>query len=156
MKKIGEKIASAIRVIITALLWVATAMYFYILLFSDYAMRKRTLLLLMFLVIVVLVVTLSIMIWRAYNFRRFGKRDRRKSASPVTIEEIGSLFGLSNISVEALRTSSSLTLAVARRYDRDKEYEVLTITGGGARHRVSRPAVPQNSSAYTRAEDSSG
>ena len=41
---------------------------------------------------VVLIVFLTLRLWGYYNYMRFGKKDRRKSAPPTTVEQLSEFF----------------------------------------------------------------
>lgn len=50
-----------------------------------------------------LIITLYLICWRQYNFRRFGKKDRRKFPNDVTDEELAEHFKLDVSEVQKLK-----------------------------------------------------
>ena len=51
-----------------------------------------------------LLISLYLIIWRQYNFRRFGRKDRRKFPKDVTDGELAERFGLDEEKVKELKT----------------------------------------------------
>ncbi|MFQ5585725.1 MAG: poly-beta-1,6-N-acetyl-D-glucosamine biosynthesis protein PgaD [Thermodesulfobacteriota bacterium] len=60
----------------------------------------------------VLVVFIIMRAWGYYNYRRFGKRNKRKSVPNVTPEELSEIFGLTPEEIVALRTRQEISFSV--------------------------------------------
>ncbi|MEW6601588.1 MAG: poly-beta-1,6-N-acetyl-D-glucosamine biosynthesis protein PgaD [Nitrospirota bacterium] len=57
---------------------------------------------------IVLIVFLILRLWGFYNYKRFGKRSRRKSSSPVTIGQLAAHFKFSPEQVELMRSQKEI------------------------------------------------
>lgn len=57
---------------------------------------------------IVLVVFLILRLWGLYNYKRFGKRSRRKSSSPVTIEQLAAHFKIPAEQVVQMRSQKEI------------------------------------------------
>jgi len=58
--------------------------------------------------LIVLIVFLILRLWGLYNYKRFGKRSRRKSSSPVTIEQLAVHFQISVEQVEYMQSQKEV------------------------------------------------
>jgi len=57
---------------------------------------------------IVLIVFLILRLWGLYNYKRFGKRSRRKSSSPVTVEQLAAHFQVPAEQVEYMRSQKEI------------------------------------------------
>ncbi|RJR19812.1 MAG: poly-beta-1,6-N-acetyl-D-glucosamine biosynthesis protein PgaD [Nitrospiraceae bacterium] len=57
---------------------------------------------------IILVVFLILRLWGLYNYKRFGKRSRRKSSSPVTTEQLAAHFNIPAEQVVSMRSQKEI------------------------------------------------
>ena len=62
--------------------------------------------------IVVLVEILAVILWKEYNYQRFGKKRRRKFKPDVTREELDQIFNLSEEMSNSLHNDKFITVPV--------------------------------------------
>ena len=151
MKRAIKVITSIIRLALTLLLWIGSMVYLRRFLFEEPAAKKHTLSMFLFLAVVALAIFMVISGWRIYNFHKYGGRDRRKFASPVTSYEISRLFFLNASAVKHLRESPYLDLSVTEGYDNinNTRKDVITISGNGRTYEISSPELSSEFIGYS-------
>ena len=57
---------------------------------------------------IVLIVFLILRLWGYYNYRRFGKRSRRKEAPPVTVEQLAEHYRISVHKIKSMQSQKEV------------------------------------------------
>jgi len=93
--------------LLNLVLWVLGIRYFYVELF-ELAGYKGLINILLKAGWVILIVFLILRSWGVYNYRRFGKRERRKGLPPETLEKTAEYFQISPEQIQHIQSSKEV------------------------------------------------
>jgi len=97
-------------IICTIVLWAGTSWYMYLHLCTPENIKKTTISMLVFFGVLGSIVFLVLFLWQQYNYRTYGKLNRRKSPRPVTAQDLATAYQTSSAAIGLASQMRSVSL----------------------------------------------